>query len=519
MGLFKSDSVQISHDISVVYSPAAGSQVIELVCNNPNHIRNKFGLGNVPGVANGLLDELRCYAAITSLPSPELPNISGEDTESEKLTKAQSYEWGTARFELVVYKRAKNSADWAEFGTQALKNAGGFRWRLHRILDLTTDNIGARVGEWARIGVAIRSVGYGMPASFDRITFTGHWVQEFTWVQEHPTYVQINQYGSSPSPTPTPAPTPTPTPTPPTPPTVTLALASGTTTANANNDDKINLTITNIASGTQLSAKWYKEGVDTGLTESITTTGAPIQLSTLKLRDKLSGNYRLDVFYNSVAYPSNAVSVSVTPEITLSLPSGATTANTGDQTLITVSGKYFSQTGSQAIIYQLLKASDNSVAYTSSGGVNSPQTLVDGAFTFTINSSVLASATTGEYKLKFHFNDLTTTAYLSKNNVSVTVTAAPPTVVLSPTAVNTTSQGTAVSISRTFTGFPNGFHAWTWQKDGVDMNNGGSQYIASANALTVSQQVSAFSTGNGTYRIKITANSVIYYSNNLVITS
>lgn len=409
--VFKSDTVAISHDISVIYSPAAGSKVIELLCNNPNQIKDKFGLGKVRGVANGLLDELRCYAAINSIDAIKLPDILGEDTESEKLTKAQSYEWNTARFELVVFKKAKNQSDWAECGVSALKNAGGFRWRMHRLLDLVTDNIGARVGEWGRIGVAVRSVGYGFPQAFDRISITGNWVQEYTWVEEHPTYVVVNNYGSTSTSTPTPTPTPAPTPT------FALSLVSGTS-AVANNDEKINLTVANVPTGTQLTGSWFKAGLNTGVIETVTTTGSVIQLSTLKLKDKLSGNYSLRLFYQDAGYLSNEVSITVNPEATLTLPTGITSARTGDATPITITGRYLPL---GTFNYQWLKGT--TVISSSSASVSS-----DGTFTLNQTAAQFQNTGAGNYRIKFTIAGID---YFT-NEIAVTITQA-PTVAVSPT--------------------------------------------------------------------------------------
>lgn len=223
MGLFKSDTVPIFWDIAIAYNNIAGTQIIELLQNNPHKIRQVYGLEGVKGRSNGFLDELRCFASISSLAEVGLPLIDGDSTESERIMKAGSYEWKTALFELEVFRRAGNSPEWVECGVAALKNAGGFRYRIHRLLDLITDNIGAQVGEWGRIGVRVKPVGYGYPQSYDRITFTGNWKQEFNWVQEHPFYVVVNNYGGSGTAlTPTPTPTPTPDPEPTTAPTLTV---------------------------------------------------------------------------------------------------------------------------------------------------------------------------------------------------------------------------------------------------------------------------------------------------------
>lgn len=508
MGLFKSDTVQISHDISLVYSPTAGSQIIELVNNNPNQIRNKFGLGNVAGVANGLLDELRCYASISSLAEVSLPDIAPEDTESEKIVKVQSFEWSSARFELAIFKKAKGQADWAEFGVAALKNSSGFRYRIHRILDLTTDNIGARIGEWGRIGVAIRSVGYGFPQNLDRITFTGHWVQEFTWVQEHPTYVVVNNYGGGSSPTPTPTPTPPPIPT------LTLSLASGSTSAVANNDEKITLNIEDIPTGTQLTGTWFKNGVDTGVAETVTTVEGPILLSTLKLREKLPGSYSLRLFYNDNGYLSNSVAVTVNPEVSISLPSGTTTALTGSSTPILVTGKYFNRSGSVPISYSWLRSSDNVAVFTSSG--NNSINIVNGSFTINLVAAQLQNGTTGNYRFRLYLDNTSTIPFVT-NEIAVQVTN-PPAVVISPSSANVFN-GVTYTFTITLSHFTNGEVLNTvWQREGVDLTSTATTRTfnpSSGTSVSYTVQSTSIYNGNtGNYRLKVTTPSgLVMFSN------
>jgi hypothetical protein len=508
MGLFKSDTVPKFWDIAVAYNNVAGTQIIELLQNNPNKIRGIYGLESVKGCSNALLNELRCYASISSLAEIGLPVITSEDSESERVTKAGSYEWGTARFELEVFRRAEGSSEWVECGVAALKNAGGFRYRIHRLLDLITDNIGAQVGEWGRIGVRIKAAGYGYPQSYDRITFTGNWTQEFTWTQEHPTYVQINQYGNSPSPTPTPTPTPPPIPT------LTLSLASGSTSAVANNDEKINLVVTDIPVGTQLSGSWFKAGVDTGITESVTTTGSAIQLSTLKLRDKLSGQYKLRLFYNGTGYLSNEVAVTVNPELTASLPSGTTTALTGSATPITITGKYFDRSGNVFISYNWLK-SDNTVVYTSSG--SNSITITNNTFTINLAAAQLQNATNGNYKFRLYLDDTSTTPFLT-NEIAAQVTN-PPTVVISPPSINAFYNTADYNIQITLSYFTVGQNlSLIWQREGVDLPASANSKLfnpSSGNTLSYLVTVNSFYPGTlGNYRLKVTtAAGQILYSN------
>lgn len=513
MGLFKSDTVSISHDISVVYSPASGQNIIELVCNNPNQIKSKFGLDGVFGVSNGLLDELRCYASISSLPDIGFPDITAEDSESAKITKAQSYEWGTARFELVVFKKAKNSVDWSECGVSALKNAGGFRYRLHRILDLVTDNIGARVGEWGRIGVSVRSVGYGLPAAFDRITFTGSWQQEFTWVQEHPTYVIVNSYGGgSPSPTPTPTPTVTPT--------FTLSLGQGKTSVVANNDEQIILTITDVPAAKGISGTWLKDGQAVAATESISTSSSNIHiLSSSKLAQFGAGNYSLRLTYEGVEYTTNAVSVILVPKVSLAI----TATQSGDLSFFVVDGQtyefsiqgnYFVPGAATFVWYR----GSSPATVSPSPGTNNPITgslTVGSNGSFTLNKSTSNATFTsaydttnkeGVYKIRITQNGVS----YESNTIQGAHKASS---IGLPSSLSMSGGGSAAV---TITGFSVGDTLTTiWLKDGVELagtttqhtyaENGGNSFIGFNYAFSVPASAFASSPygGAGSYKLKV----------------
>lgn len=505
--LFEAQTVPMTHDISLVYSNQVGDKVIEVLHNNPNVIRHAYGLEGVRGCANALLRELRCYASINSLASVPLPNIERETPESDKLVAINEFEWKTARFELVVFKRAKNSGEWVECGVTALKNSSGHRYRLHRILDLVTDDVGATVGEWGRVGIAVRAAGYGYPQSWDRIAITGGWVQEFTWCQSRPTYVQVNNYGSTSTPEPEPTPAPVPT--------LTLALATGSTSAVANTDEKIRITITEVPTGTQLSGTWFKDGVDTGIAEALTTTGSPIELSTLKLRDKLSGQYSLRLFYNDGGYLSNTVSVTVNPEITLALPSGVTSAQTGSFTPITISGKYF-PTGT-AVTYQWLKAPTDSAGLPNGNFV--PGT--NGTFTVTQDASIFQTKGTGNYRLAVYVGSNTTPHY--SNEISVTQTTV-PTVTLNRTSADISNYYPG-EIGITVRGFTvNDVIATTWFKADVELptstaNRTYTHNITNGHYYTwpVNNFINSPYNGAGVYRLRVIRGAVTIFSGNITI--
>lgn len=394
--LFEAQHVPMTHGISVAYNSLAGNQVIELALNNPNVIRQTYGLQGVKGCANGLLRELRCYASIGSIPEVPLPEIFGEDSDSDRIMKTQAYQWLSSRFELVVFTKNKNGSEWIECGVEALKNSNGSRYRLHRILDLVTDDVGALIPEWGRIGVAVRSVGYGYPQSWDRITFTGAWVQEFTWCQPKPPAVIVNNYGTSASPSPTPTPTPPPEPT------FTLSLAEGKTSAVANGGDSIVLTITSLAAGVGVSGVWLKNDVATTVTESISTTASNIHLLPAnKLVNSGAGNYKLRLTYGGKEYTTNAIAVTLSPQVSLAISA----TQSGDLSFFVVDGQTYefaiqgSNFTSGSGTYTWFRG-DNPATVSPSPGVNNQITgnvSIDSNGNFSLNKTSSGATFTSAY--------------------------------------------------------------------------------------------------------------------------
>lgn len=518
MPVFKSDTVSISRDIALVYSPQSGNGIITLVDNNPDYIKYKFGLQGTKGVCNALLDELRCYATISSLPEVSFPDYSPEDSESERVIKAQSYEYNTARFEGIVYRKAKHSTEWAEVGLVALKNAGGFRYRIHRLLDLLTDNIGVKLGEYGKIGIAIKSVGYGYPQSFDRISFTGSWVQEYTWASELPPSVIVNNYGSTSN-----SPSPTPTPTPVTP-TFVLSLAQGKTSAVANSSDQITLTTTGITAGTGLSGVWYKGTTNTGISESISVlSGGIVLLNSNKLLPSGSGNYKLKITYSGVEYTTNEIAVIVNPDVGVVIDSGAAFVENANSNPITITGRYFAA-GSVTYTWLL-----NDTATTLTGTFTADST---GGFTVSQNSSQFynyGNSTGGNpeggrgyWKLKL------TQAGIDYYSNAIYAMDLMPAATLSPNTISITSGGNiTVGINRFRVG---DVITFTWVKAGVELTstainqtyaqNTGNAFAGYSYSYTVAANQFANSPyGAGTYKIKAQRQGAIVYSPEITVTA
>lgn len=479
-----------------------------IIADNISHkIRGRFGLWDVPGWVNALIHDCWVTAKIRSLPEVKLPIFGEFDPTEERLRKTLLYEWGTARLELELLL-GDPLGNWGSFGETAIKNSNGYRYRKHRALDLMTDAPGFQLEEGYKIGVQLINVGFGDLTSQDKIDILGAWTQEFVAVQAQPPYVINNVYGSSQSPSPSPTPTPVVIPT------LTLSLASSATTVNANNDEKINLIVTDIPVGTQLTGTWFKDGINTGIIESVITTGNVIQLSTLKLREKFSGLYKLRMFYNDTGYISNEVSVTVNAEVSLSLPSGVTSALTGTGTSITVEGKYWNSGTNITYTYNWLK--DNVVIFTSTGGAKTA-TVNNGIFTFNLSATELQGATSGNYQLRLNIVEGTSTvAYLSKNTIPVVITN-PATVSTTPGQVNIYG-GTTYTHSVVLSHFVSGsVLATVWQKDGVDLpaTAESKTFTPANNQMTYTKPSNFIYPTNavGLYRVKVTVGGNTYFSN------
>lgn len=502
-----------------------------ILCENTSHkIRGKFGMWNVPGWINALLTDLWVTAQVSSLPEVKLPIIEDGETQTERLNKTILYEWGTARLELR-FLLGDPLGNWASFGETSIKNPSGYRYRKHRVLDLITDNPGYSLEENWKLGVQLLNVGFGDLKDSDRLDITGAWTQEFVAIQAQPPYV-VNTVSGSGSNSPSPSPSPTPTPI--VNPTFTLAYSTAnSTTAIANTDEKLKLTITDVPNNTQLTVHWYKSvnNVDThtGLVESITTSGSPIELSTLKFRDKGTGNYKAKINYNNYEYSTLPLSVTVNPEITTSPTSGDTAGNTQ----ITVSGNYFTGASSRKYTYSWI-ASDGSVAYTS---VQATLTLDStGAFSFTVGLNTLQSKTTGNYRFRLTLDsDIYAgfTLISATNTTAVTVTALPtPTVTVSPSNVDsyTTNVGTTV-FTTVLQGMPytsGDLLIQQWFKSTAPTTAITTKYFNyipdGTGKNTSTQNGSDFYTGSstpGTYFCKVSlwGSSTTYQSNNVIISS
>ncbi|MBG1268254.1 hypothetical protein [Nostoc sp. WHI] len=127
--------------------------------------------------ANVFIKNLKAFAKITSLPPINLPNISVEDSETERLYKVLDVEWLSPRLELNVYI-SNNITDWHLVGGISLLNPSGYPYRIYNLLDLLTDNLAVELGENGRLGIEVKDVGHGSLETNDLITIHGSYVLE-----------------------------------------------------------------------------------------------------------------------------------------------------------------------------------------------------------------------------------------------------------------------------------------------------------------------------------------------------
>jgi hypothetical protein len=148
-----------------------------------NSLAGMTGGGQVLS-ANAFIKNLKAFAQIKSLPPINLPNISIEDSDTERLYKVLDTEWQSPRIQLNVYI-SNNTTDWHLMGGISLLNPSGYPYRIYNLLDLYTDNLAVELGEDGRIGVEIKNVGYGSLGASDLITIHGSYVSEIVVNQDN----------------------------------------------------------------------------------------------------------------------------------------------------------------------------------------------------------------------------------------------------------------------------------------------------------------------------------------------
>lgn len=136
------------------------------------------GTGQILSV-NAFIKNLKAYAQIKSLAPVNLPNISIEDSETERLYKVLDVEWQSPRYQLNLYI-SDNATDWHLTGGISLLNPSGYPYRVYNLMDLYTDNLAIELGENGRVGVQVQDVGYGLLKTNDLITVHGSYILEIT---------------------------------------------------------------------------------------------------------------------------------------------------------------------------------------------------------------------------------------------------------------------------------------------------------------------------------------------------
>ncbi|WGV25975.1 hypothetical protein [Halotia branconii] len=159
--------------IAIKINNQNGTGIIPIIENNLNDITSS---GQVLS-ANLFIKNLKAYAQIKSLSPVALPNISLEDSNTERLYKVLDVEWQSPRYQLNLYI-SDSSNDWHPVGGISLLNPSGYPYRIYNLMDRFTDNLAIELGENGKVGVQIQDVGYGVLQANDLVTIHGSYILE-----------------------------------------------------------------------------------------------------------------------------------------------------------------------------------------------------------------------------------------------------------------------------------------------------------------------------------------------------
>lgn len=155
--------------------------------------------------ANYFIKNLKVFSSIKSLPTAPFPVFEPEDNEIVKLQKALNIEWTNPRKQLDIFiedgiNKASLLSFWHPIGSISLLNTSGYPFRVYNLMDVFTDTLALELGVNAKIGVAIKDVGFGLLQARDTVTIHGSCVEELI-IQNPPTSPPIvNVYLSGGSP-------------------------------------------------------------------------------------------------------------------------------------------------------------------------------------------------------------------------------------------------------------------------------------------------------------------------------
>lgn len=121
-------------------------------------------------ILNGFVKTFRAKAVIKSIPEVELPNLSVEQSRTERLNLTRNLQWSSARKELKLYV-AQSYNDWFHIGSVALLNIPPFQ--VFNLMEMYTENLALELGSTGAIGVSVHNAGYGLLGANDEVTIFG----------------------------------------------------------------------------------------------------------------------------------------------------------------------------------------------------------------------------------------------------------------------------------------------------------------------------------------------------------
>lgn len=121
-------------------------------------------------VLNGFVKTLRIKSAIKSVPEVQLPNLSVEQSRTERLNLLRNLEWTSPRKELWLYV-AETFNNWLPIASVSLLNIQPYR--IINLMEYLTENLAFELGSTGAIGVAIKNAGYGLLGANDEVIVYG----------------------------------------------------------------------------------------------------------------------------------------------------------------------------------------------------------------------------------------------------------------------------------------------------------------------------------------------------------
>ena len=169
---------------------------IPIIINNSADVEARRKYPFLECNSRGILSTCILKAEIlpASLPEVVLPNYSIEDTESQLLSKTLQLQWGSPRYQAVIWtSKTLTGETWDRGDFFSILNSSGVPYVNYNILNLLTNDIYFDLGKTSRVAISFENVGWGVPKVGDSITLKGGWRQEGQFVtNDDPIYIYLN---------------------------------------------------------------------------------------------------------------------------------------------------------------------------------------------------------------------------------------------------------------------------------------------------------------------------------------